>query len=77
MGDAEKVESKKWKVESKKVEMPKEAKAACAAHMCPNCGNDHHVSVEQVLRGETMVTWCHCRACGHSWHPVLTEARES
>jgi DNA-directed RNA polymerase subunit M/transcription elongation factor TFIIS len=45
--------------------------------MCPKCGTDHHVTVEQVLRGETMVTWCHCRACGHSWHPVMTDVPEA
>jgi DNA-directed RNA polymerase subunit M/transcription elongation factor TFIIS len=56
---------------------PRQAKETCVAHQCPKCGTDHHVSVEQVLRGDTMVTWCHCRACGHSWHPVAQKARES
>ena len=40
-------------------------------------GADHHVSVEQVLRGDTLVIWCHCRACGHSWHPVAQETLDS
>jgi DNA-directed RNA polymerase subunit M/transcription elongation factor TFIIS len=53
------------------------AKKTCVAHLCPQCGTDHHVSVEQELRGDKTVTWCHCRACGHSWHPVVQEARES
>ncbi len=54
-------------------------KDACVAHMCPKCETDHHVTIEQVIRGDTSVTWCHCRACGHSWHPVIHEqrARES
>jgi DNA-directed RNA polymerase subunit M/transcription elongation factor TFIIS len=56
---------------------PRQAKESCVAHLCPSCGTEHHVTVEQVLRGETMVIWCHCRACGHSWHPVLSEARKS
>ena len=58
---------------------PQKIKDACVAHMCPKCGTDHHVTIEQVLRGDTSVTWCHCRACGHSWHPVIHEqqARES
>jgi DNA-directed RNA polymerase subunit M/transcription elongation factor TFIIS len=50
---------------------PRQAKEVCAAHLCPQCGVDHHVTVEQVLRGDTLVTWCHCRACGHSWHPII------
>jgi len=55
----------------------RKVKEACVEHMCPKCGTDHHVTVEQVLRGETIVTWCHCRACGHSWHPMVQETRES
>jgi len=47
-----------------------QAKASCVAHLCPQCGTDHQVSVEQVVTGGTMVVRCHCRACGHSWHPV-------
>jgi DNA-directed RNA polymerase subunit M/transcription elongation factor TFIIS len=47
-----------------------DAKVTCTAHRCPKCGTEDHVSVEQVLTGASSVTWCHCRACGHSWHPV-------
>jgi DNA-directed RNA polymerase subunit M/transcription elongation factor TFIIS len=49
-------------------------KEVCTAHRCPECGTDHHVSVERVLTGDKMVTMCHCRACGHSWHPVVEQA---
>lgn len=55
---------------------PRAVKDTCVAHLCPKCGTSHHVSVEQVLRGDTTVTWCHCRACGYSWHPVVQEARD-
>jgi uncharacterized protein YndB with AHSA1/START domain len=56
----------------------RQAKETCIGHHCPNCGTDHHVSVEQVVRGDKTVAWCHCRACGHSWHPVVQEPqRES
>jgi DNA-directed RNA polymerase subunit M/transcription elongation factor TFIIS len=51
-----------------------QVKTACVAHKCPSCGTDHHVSVEHVLTGDKTVTWCHCRACGHSWHPVTVES---
>ncbi|RPI53577.1 MAG: hypothetical protein EHM55_13415 [Acidobacteria bacterium] len=54
-----------------------QVKEACVAHTCPNCGADHHVTVEQVLRGDSIVTLCHCRACGHSWHPVVGPAQGS
>ncbi len=55
---------------------PRKVKDTCVAHLCPKCETSHHVSVEQVLRGETTVTWCHCRACGHSWHPVVQDAHD-
>jgi DNA-directed RNA polymerase subunit M/transcription elongation factor TFIIS len=55
----------------------RQAKEACAAHLCPNCGTDHHITVEQVLSGDKAVTMCHCRKCGHSWHPVIKDMRES
>jgi len=51
-------------------------KSACVAHICPNCGTDHQVSVEQILQGGNIVTRCHCRACGHSWHPVVTRTSD-
>ncbi len=55
---------------------PRKVKDTCVAHLCPTCGTDHHVSVELVLRGDTTVRWCHCGACGYSWHPVVQEARD-
>ena len=30
-----------------------------------------HVTAECVLIGEVRVTVCHCRVCGHSWHPQI------
>jgi DNA-directed RNA polymerase subunit M/transcription elongation factor TFIIS len=56
---------------------PRQAKEVCVAHLCPSCGTEHHITVEQVLSGDKTVTLCHCRACGHSWHPVVKETRES
>ena len=56
---------------------PIQAKSTCVAHQCPKCYITHHVSVEQVLTGDITVIWCHCRACGHSWHPVRQETRDS
>lgn len=56
---------------------PREAKETCVAHLCPNCGSDHHITVEQVLSGDKTITLCHCRKCGHSWHPVVKEVSES
>ena len=41
----------------------------CAAHQCPSCGVVEHVTTERVIVGPTAVILCHCRACGHSWHP--------
>jgi DNA-directed RNA polymerase subunit M/transcription elongation factor TFIIS len=53
--------------------LPRQVKETCVAHMCPNCGTEHHITVEQVLSGDKTVTLCHCRACGHSWHPVVSD----
>jgi hypothetical protein len=30
-----------------------------------------HVTAECVLIGEVRLTVCHCRVCGHSWHPQV------
>jgi transcription elongation factor Elf1 len=43
----------------------------CTAHECPNCGVAEHVTVERVVVATTVVTLCHCRTCGHSWHPQI------
>ena len=53
------------------------AKSICVAHLCPGCGIGDHVAVEQVLAGAECSTLCHCRACGNSWHPVVTESNPS
>ena len=44
-------------------------RSACTSHDCPSCGVDEHVTVERVIEGDVVITRCHCRACGHSWHP--------
>jgi len=41
----------------------------CVDHVCPACGAREHVTVERIVVGERVMTWCHCRVCGHSWHP--------
>lgn len=46
-----------------------EAKSHCTDHHCPKCGLPDHVTAELVLVGDAAVTVCHCRVCGHSWHP--------
>jgi hypothetical protein len=28
---------------------------------------------ERVIEGDVTVTRCHCRACGHSWHPQVED----
>ena len=48
-----------------------ESKSLCVAHKCPQCHATGHVTVEHILTGAMTVTRCHCRACGHSWHPVV------
>jgi transcription elongation factor Elf1 len=45
-------------------------RSVCTSHHCPSCGVDEHVTVERVVEGAVTITRCHCRACGHSWHPV-------
>jgi ribosomal protein L37AE/L43A len=50
-----------------------QAKSLCVAHQCPSCGTHEQVTVERVIEGLTSVTRCHCRACGHSWHPQLDD----
>jgi formate dehydrogenase maturation protein FdhE len=54
------------------ITMSDHAKATCTAHLCPKCGVPDHVSVEQELLGKESIIRCHCRLCGHSWHPVVT-----
>lgn len=46
----------------------------CVDHECPECGAREHVTVERVVIGESVVTRCHCRVCGHSWHPEESAA---
>jgi DNA-directed RNA polymerase subunit M/transcription elongation factor TFIIS len=46
-------------------------KSACSDHECPNCGVRDHVTAERVLTGDVTMTVCHCRKCGHSWHPQI------
>jgi transcription elongation factor Elf1 len=48
-----------------------EAKSLCTAHQCPLCGTHEQVTAERVIVGTVSVTQCHCRACGHSWHPQI------
>ena len=50
-----------------------ETKSMCVAHHCPQCGTPEHVTAERVIIGDLTVTQCHCRACGHSWHPVIDD----
>jgi transcription elongation factor Elf1 len=49
----------------------RKSKALCTDHDCPNCGLREVVTAECVLIGEVTMTVCHCRACGHSWHPEI------
>jgi transcription elongation factor Elf1 len=49
----------------------RESKSLCTAHQCPNCGLADHVTVERVVSGDVALTLCHCRICGHSWHPQI------
>jgi len=49
----------------------RESKSRCTAHLCPNCGLPDHVTAERVLVGDLSLTLCHCRMCGHSWHPQI------
>jgi len=40
---------------------------------CPNCHRDHTITLEQTIKGDTVILqWC-CRACSHSW-PVRKQA---
>ena len=48
-----------------------ESKSLCTDHVCPNCGLSDHVTAERVLIGNVALTVCHCRLCGHSWHPEV------
>jgi len=48
-----------------------ESKSLCSDYVCPNCGLPDHVTAERVLIGNVTLTRCHCRLCGHSWHPRL------
>jgi hypothetical protein len=31
------------------------------------------VTAERVIEGHVAITRCHCRACGHSWHPQVED----
>jgi hypothetical protein len=46
-----------------------ESKSLCVAHQCPECGAREQVTAERFFEGDIAITRCHCRACGHSWHP--------
>ena len=48
-----------------------ESKSLCVAHVCPRCGTQDQVTAERVIEGSLSVTRCHCRSCGHSWHPQI------
>ena len=48
-----------------------ESKSLCSDYVCPNCRVPEHVTAERVLIGNVTLTVCHCRACGHSWHPHI------
>jgi len=48
-----------------------ESKSLCRDHDCPSCGEPDHVTAERVLIGNETLTLCHCRLCGHSWHPRI------
>jgi uncharacterized Zn finger protein len=48
-----------------------ESNSLCSDSVCPNCGAEDSVTAELVLVGNAAVTLCHCRLCGHSWHPRL------
>ena len=49
--------------------LSEQSKSLCVSHHCPACGTDQQVTAERVIEGDTVVTRCHCRACGHSWVP--------
>ena len=49
--------------------LPGESRSLCTDHHCPNCGVPDHVTTERVFVGTLSLTLCHCRMCGHSWHP--------
>ena len=48
-----------------------ESKSLCVSHSCPDCGTHEQVTAERVIEGNVAITRCHCRACGHSWHPQI------
>ena len=47
----------------------RKSKSLCQDHDCPECGTSDHVTAEVRLIGNITMTVCHCRVCGHSWHP--------
>lgn len=49
------------------------AKTLCVDHQCPSCGAIDRVTVERVVINGTAITHCHCRTCGHSWHPNVVK----
>jgi len=53
--------------------LSEQAKSLCSAHQCPSCGRREQVTAERVIEGRTAITRCHCRACGHSWHPQVED----
>lgn len=48
-----------------------ESKSLCDSMLCPACGVPARITAERVIEAGRSVTRCHCRACGHSWHPVV------
>jgi len=53
--------------------LAEQAKSLCQAHECPSCRTRHQVTAERVIEGDVAITRCHCRHCGHSWHPQVDE----
>jgi len=49
----------------------RKSKSLCKDHDCPECGTRDHVTSEVLLIGNVTMTVCHCRVCGHSWHPHI------
>jgi hypothetical protein len=50
------------------------AKTLCDAHQCPRCATRDHITIERHIEGTVVVTQCHCRLCGFSWHPTVAGA---
>ena len=51
--------------------LSRESESLCDSILCPECGVVAFVTAERVIEGNQSITRCHCRACGHSWHPQV------